>query len=150
MKRNESDNSTLDSPVVDFTSPQAVVLFDGVCNFCNATVRFIIDRDKKNTFNFSSIQSNAGAALLAEHNAPSDLSTIVLIENGQVYLRSTAVLRIARRLIFPYKLAYIFILIPAFIRDFFYKQFAQRRYQWFGQKDVCEIPPIAIRTRFLD
>lgn len=132
------------------TETKSVVLFDGVCNFCNATVRFIIDRDSKEHFNFTSIQSDIGQQLLQQYNAPSDLSTIVLIEVGKVYTRSSAALRIARYLHFPWKLFSVFIIIPKPLRDVVYNVIAARRYAWFGKQESCTLPAPSIRARFLD
>ncbi|NJL74527.1 MAG: DUF393 domain-containing protein [Saprospiraceae bacterium] len=129
----------------------AVVLFDGVCNFCNSTVRFIIDHDRKGQFQFASIQSQIGQRLLHQYKAPTDLSTIVLIEKttGKVYLRSTAILRIARPLDSPWRWFCILLIVPSPIRDIFYTLFASQRYRWFGKKDSCEIPSMEVQTRFL-
>ena len=128
----------------------AIVLFDGVCNFCDVTVRFIIDRDPAGHFQFASIQSANGQKLLAQYQAPADLSTIVLIENGKVYLCSSAVLRIAQHLRSPWHWAYLLIILPAALRDAVYRWVARHRYAWFGQKqDVCELPTPQIQARFL-
>jgi predicted DCC family thiol-disulfide oxidoreductase YuxK len=129
----------------------AIVLFDGVCNFCNATVRFIIDRDPAGHFQFASIQSANGQKLLTQHQAPSDLSTIVLIEDGKVYLCSSAVLRIARQLRSPWHWAYVLVVLPVALRDAGYRWVARHRYQWFGQKqEMCELPTPQIQARFLN
>lgn len=129
----------------------AVVLFDGVCNFCDSTVRFIIDRDRKGQFQFASIQSEIGQRLLHQYKAPADLSTIVLIEKrtGKVHLRSTAILGIAKQLDSPWRWFSILLIVPSPIRDIFYKLFASQRYRWFGKKDSCEIPSLEVQTRFL-
>lgn len=129
----------------------SIVLFDGVCNFCNASVRFIIDRDYKNVFQFTSIQSETGQALLKEYNAPNDLSTIVLIDKelGKVYTKSSAILYIAKYLKAPWFLFFGFIIVPKPLRDLAYTIFAKNRYRWFGQKDVCEIPSMEVQSRFL-
>jgi len=142
----EEELAMVRSPIV---KEPAVVLFDGVCNFCNATVRFIIDRDPAAAFRFASLQSDEGQALLVAHDAPSDLSTIVLIENNQLHLRSSAVLRVARRLRFPYSLASVFLLLPRFLRDGAYRLVARHRYAWFGRKEVCELPGPGVAARFL-
>lgn len=129
---------------------KAVVLFDGVCNFCNAAIRFIIDRDTKGHFQFASIQSDIGQRLLKQHKAPADLSTLVLIEHGKAHTRSSAALRIARYLRFPWNLFSIFIIIPKLVRDIAYNFIAARRYDWFGRQESCELPVSSVRARFLD
>jgi predicted DCC family thiol-disulfide oxidoreductase YuxK len=128
----------------------AVVLFDGVCNFCNASVRFVAERDRAGVFYFASQQSAAGQTMLREYRSPGDLSSIVLIEDGRTYLYSTAVLRIARHLGGLWPLLYVFIAVPKPMRDAVYKWFARRRYQWLGRMEACPIPSPAIRKRFLE
>ncbi len=145
---------TKEQEVASFnTSVEAtsIVLFDGVCNFCDATVRFIIDRDVKNVFQFTSIQSETGQALLKKYNAPNDLSTIVLIDTkkGVVNTKSSAILKIAKHLKAPWFLAYVFIIVPKPLRDMAYTIFAKNRYRWFGKKEVCEIPTLEVQSRFL-
>jgi predicted DCC family thiol-disulfide oxidoreductase YuxK len=127
-----------------------IVLFDGICNFCNAWVRFIAVRDPRGVFRFASQQSATGQSLLSAHNTPADLSSIVLIESGRVYRNSTAVLRIARRMGGLWLLVYGFVAVPAPIRDAIYRWFARNRYVWFGQADTCTIPDREMRRRFLD
>ena len=109
----------------------AVVRFDGACNLCNGTVRFIAARDPHAHFQFAPLDSPAGGSL-------------VLCDEGRTFTRSTAALRIARRLRFPWSLAYALIAVPAPIRDAFYDFVATRRYRWFGRQDgTCRIdsPP---------
>lgn len=134
-------------------SPQAadhaIVLFDGECVLCNGSVNFIYHCDSRSYFRFTSLQSDVGARLLAEHGIPQDLGTIVLIENGLAYTRSTAVLRIARHLGWPWKLLYGLRIIPRFLRDAIYTAIARRRYRWFGRRDYCPLPPPGLRERCL-
>lgn len=128
----------------------AVILFDGVCNFCDGAVNFIIARDTENYFKFAPLQSEIGGRLLAEHGIDKTVTdSVVLIEDGRVYTYSTAALRVARKLGFPWRLFYIFIFAPKFIRDFFYKLFAKYRYQMFGKKDECMLPTPDVRQKFL-
>jgi predicted DCC family thiol-disulfide oxidoreductase YuxK len=131
----------------------AIVLFDGVCNFCHASVLFIIDRDPKERFSFAPLQSDLGRELVAKHGLdPSAIDTIVLVdrERDRVFTRSGAALRIARELPAPWPLAfYLFAWIPAFVRDFAYDVFAKNRYRWFGRTEECRLPTPEIRRRFL-
>jgi len=121
---------------------EIILLFDGVCNFCSASVRFIIKRDKQAQFKFAHLQSEFAQKKLKELNVnlSDPLSSMVLIENGRAYTQSTSALRIAKRLQWPWPIFYGFIIIPPFIRDCVYNFTGKRRYQWFGKKEVCWIP----------
>lgn len=127
----------------------AVVLFDGLCNLCNGSVQFIIARDRRARFKFASLQSAAAVRLLSGTATPASLDTVVLVEDGRVYARSDAALRIARGLGFPWALAWIFVLVPRVLRDLLYDAVARNRYRWFGRRDVCMVPSPALRDRFL-
>ena len=130
---------------------QAVILFDGVCNLCNGSVNFIIDRDKQQYFKFASLQSDEAAQLLAAHALPANsLDSIVLVEGGRLYLRSTAALRVARRLSGGWPLFYVFMVIPPFIRNAVYNLIARNRYKWFGKAAACRIPTPELKSRFLE
>lgn len=132
------------------TTDSAIVLFDGVCNFCNQSVQFIIKRDPKGYFKFGALQSESGQALLHQYNlSPDVLDTIVLIEQGKAYTYSTAPLRIVRKLRLPWSIFYIFILAPTFIRNPIYKWISKNRYKWFGKQEHCMMPAPEIRNRFL-
>lgn len=128
-----------------------VIVFDGVCNLCNALVDFVLRRDPRKTFLFASNQSAEGRDLLVRHGAdPSDVTTLYLIEDGRAFDRSTAALRIARRLRFPWNLAYGLIVVPRPVRDWFYKVVARNRYRLFGKSETCRLPTPEERERFLD
>ena len=129
----------------------AVILFDGACNLCDRTVRFVAARDRAGYFQFASLSSPAAVRLLRGYPAerpPSD--SIVLIDHGRVFRRSDAALRVARRLSFPWPLASLLLVIPRFLRDSIYDAVAARRYRWFGRRDVCDLPDPGIRGRLLD
>lgn len=128
-----------------------VVIFDGVCNLCNNTVDFLIRRDRKQLYRFTANQDTTGRALLeAQGVNPDDVSTIYLWENGRLYTRSTAVLRILRRLPFPWPLFYAGIVIPPFIRNGIYRWVARNRYRWYGRRNTCRVPTPEERARFLN
>ena len=128
----------------------AIILFDGVCNFCNGSVNFIIERDARGDFKFAPLQSEIGEQLLKENGIDkAETDSVVLIEDGKAYTHSTAALRIARKLDGAWKWFYYLIFVPRFIRDAFYKLFARFRYTLFGKKDECMIPTPEIRARFL-
>jgi predicted DCC family thiol-disulfide oxidoreductase YuxK len=127
------------------------VLFDGVCNLCNATVRFIIANDPTGHVCFASLQSAAGTrALAAFGRDPADSASIVLIDGGAVYDRSTAALRIARGLRAPWRWVALLEAVPVAVRDPVYDWIARNRYRWFGRRDVCAPPTAGERSRFLD
>lgn len=128
-----------------------LILFDGDCNVCNRSVQFVLQRDPGGRFRFASLQSAAGQAALAAAGFEGEVpDTIILITAGRVWLRSGAVLRIARGLGFPWWVFSVFLLVPAVIRDWFYKLFAARRYRWFGRAENCLVPTPEVRARFLD
>lgn len=127
-----------------------IILFDGVCHFCQKNVQFIIARDPKYLFQFASLQSSVGKRLVAEHHVPAHENSLILIDNGRYYSKSTAALKISKQLSRFWKVFYLFIVIPKPIRDFFYKIIANNRYKWFGKSEECMIPSPDIRQRFLD
>jgi len=132
------------------TGETAVILFDGVCNMCNASVNYVIDHDPEGRFRFASLQSQAGAALAAKHGIDAEeMSSMVLIDAGRASMRSSAVLRVCRRLRGPAKLLWPLIGVPAILRDPFYRFIAMRRYKWFGKREACRLPTEADRARFL-
>lgn len=129
---------------------QRLVLFDGACNFCNGAVLFIVDRDPKERFKFASLQSEVGQGTLQRHDCRQDLDSVVLVEKGRAYTCSTAALRIAKGLRFPWFLFfYLFMLVPRALRDWAYRYFARHRYQWFGKADQCRIPTPDMRRRMV-
>lgn len=128
---------------------ERIILFDGVCNFCNGAVNFIIRNDPEKRFRFAPLQSERGRELRAKFEIGDDVDSIILVEDGQAFMHSSAALRVARGLGGIWSLGYAFIIVPAFIRDWFYKLFAKYRYKLFGKKDVCMIPTPEVRERFL-
>ncbi|MEX1201838.1 MAG: thiol-disulfide oxidoreductase DCC family protein [Ferruginibacter sp.] len=130
---------------------QAIILFDGVCNLCNSSVQFVISNDKKKLFQFASLQSNSGKALLEKYGLNSnDLNSFVLIQNNKAYNRSTAALNVAGQLSGAVKLLAVFKIVPPYIRDIVYKFIAKNRYKWFGQREACMIPTPELKSRFLN
>lgn len=130
--------------------PSAIILFDGVCNLCNALVNFVIDRDPRSYFRFGALQSDRGCALLRAYRiSTQDLRTLVLIEDGGAHVESTAVLRIVRRLNGLWPVLYLLIVIPRRLRDPLYRLIARHRYRWFGRRDQCRLPEPSIQDRFL-
>jgi predicted DCC family thiol-disulfide oxidoreductase YuxK len=128
-----------------------VILFDGVCNFCNGAVNFIIKRDKKKRFLFAALQSAAGQKLLEEyHLSKWDLNSFILIDKDKAYQKSVAVLQASKYLPSVWKATQIFRIVPRFFRDALYDVIAKNRYKWFGKREACMVPSKELRGRFLD
>lgn len=120
---------------------KSLILFDGVCNFCNASVNFIIDRDLNDHFRMASLQSEFGQSVLREFSKPlSDFDTLLLLHEGKIFEKSTAALMIASKLRFPWFLLKIFLFLPNWLRDPFYLLVARNRYRLFGTADQCRLP----------
>jgi len=129
---------------------KSVILFDGVCNLCNASIDFIIKRDIKDHFRVGALQEETGKKLLSRFEVnPEYLDSLVLIEKEQIYFRSTAALKIARKLSGVWPLFYGLIILPTGIRDGIYNWIGRNRYRWFGKKKTCRLPTPEERAKFL-
>lgn len=127
-----------------------IILFDGLCNLCEGAVQFVLKHDDDKNFLFASLQSETGQQLLKQFNFPlENFNSFVLLQNNNVYLRSTAALLVAKQLSGTIKFIYLFIIVPAFIRDWVYNWIAKRRYKWFGKKEACIVPTPELKARFL-
>ncbi len=127
-----------------------VILFDGVCNYCNSMVNFVIRQDKKQIFRFAPLQASAAQELLTKHNLPKkDFDSFVFIEEGKAYLSSTAALKVMRHLPWYWQWVRIFWIAPKGIRDLVYGVIAKNRYKLFGKKEECMVPTSEVRGRFL-
>jgi len=127
-----------------------IVLFDGVCNLCNAAVDLIIRNDKAGNFKVGALQDEKSRSILEEYTIdPEYLDSIVLIRGDQVFYRSRAALEISKKLRGLWPLLYAFIVVPNFIRDPVYNWIADNRYSWFGKKDTCRLPTPEEKERFL-
>ncbi len=136
-------------PTPDNT-PQPLVLFDGYCNLCSASVQFILKYEQSPIFYFSSLQSNFVKEHYPElYDEVKDPDTVILIENNEIYYRSDAALRISRRLCFPFNYFYFLRFVPGFLRDGFYRLIARNRYRLFGRKKHCYLPDPKYSRRFL-
>ena len=131
-----------------------VLLYDGVCGFCNKTVQFIIDRDRAGRMRFAALQSEYGRAVVERHPELRGLDTVVFVEREtgaeRVHVRSDAALRVAAYLGGFWKIFLAAKLVPAALRDYLYDLFARNRYRLFGKYDTCLLPPPEVRSRFLD
>jgi len=126
-----------------------VILFDGVCNFCNTSINFVIDHDAQHRFRFASLQSDYGQRILQENQRSMlDLDTVLLLRDGKLYEKSSAALEIARYLR-GWSWLYGFRFIPRTFRDFFYSLIAKNRYRIFGKSESCRIPTAKERSLFV-
>ena len=129
---------------------ESILLFDGHCSLCNASVDFVLKRDSKKMLLLAAMQDPAGKRVLEYYHLPPNyLNTLVLVEHGKVYLGSTAALRVARHLGGGWPLFYSLIIIPKGIRDRIYQWISSHRYQWFGRKATCRIPNTTEQAQFL-
>ncbi|MGB3606999.1 MAG: DCC1-like thiol-disulfide oxidoreductase family protein [Psychroserpens sp.] len=129
-----------------------LILFDGVCNLCNASITYVIKHDKNNTFMFAPLQSEAGEQIIAKYNIDVEKTDSILLysnDNG-LSIKSTAALKIAKHLGVPINLMIVFFIIPTFIRDWVYDYIAKNRYKWYGKKEACMIPTPELKAKFLE
>ncbi|HET6244208.1 MAG: thiol-disulfide oxidoreductase DCC family protein [Bacteroidetes bacterium] len=127
-----------------------VILYDGVCNFCNAIVTFIIKHDKEKKFLFAPIQSKQARLLLRNLGEPfANLKTVYLVDSGQIYKKSGAVFKIVQKLHYPWKLLSLFKVLPLGFTDYLYSLIAKNRYHWFGKTNEIIKPNEKVKERFL-
>ena len=142
--------------MVETTADAPVLLYDGVCGFCNKTVQMILARDRKGTMRFAALQSDYGRGVVERHAELRGVDSVVYVENSQdggerVYVRSDAALRVLKYLGGAWKLLLLAgRVLPRPVRDFFYDLFARNRYRLFGKYESCMLPPPEVRSRFLD
>jgi len=130
---------------------QSIVLYDGICNFCNSSVNFIIRHERQSELKFASLQSAFGQNVLHSYSEKTnDFESIVFIHNNVIFKKSKAVFEISKFLKPPWNWLAVFQVFPRFITDFFYDVIAKNRYAIFGKSDTCTIPTSALRSRFLD
>jgi len=131
-----------------------VLLYDGLCGFCNGTVRFILDRDTGGTMRFATLQGDYAKSVFADRPAMDGIDSLVLIETDEagehILIRSDAALRIAHYLGGPWRLFGVSRIVPHRLRDLAYSTFARFRYRLFGRYDTCPLPPPEVRQRFID
>ncbi|NRA08630.1 MAG: DUF393 domain-containing protein [Myxococcales bacterium] len=135
--------------------PPRLVLFDGVCGFCDAAVRWLVAHDPGGRFHLAPLQGASAAALRARHgDFPDEGETLVYVEqqggSERVHLRSDAVLRIFAELPGPWRWLASLRVLPRALRDTLYAAFARIRYRVFGKLDSCRVPSPQERARFLD
>jgi len=144
----------MNSEIIELSVPEVqnpVILFDGVCNLCNGSVQFIINRDPSSIFRFAPLQSETGKKLISRFDLSNrKLDSIILIENNNYYLKSTAALKIVQSLGSLWPLLSLLRLVPRPIRDYIYDIVARNRYNWYGKRVECMIPGADIKSRFLE
>jgi predicted DCC family thiol-disulfide oxidoreductase YuxK len=126
-----------------------IIIFDGRCNLCERSVRFVLKRDHKKQFRFAAIQTPAGRELVEGFGVGPPLDSIVLVAGGVAYIKSTAALHIASRVSGLWPLLKILLITPRPVRDWLYDVVAKNRYRWFGEKQACFIPTPEMRRRLL-
>lgn len=127
-----------------------IVFFDGVCNLCNGVVQFLIQRDPEGVFQYAALQSHAARKYLAPPAGDVWPDSIIVVDDGKAFVKSDAVLHVARRLRWPWRALVAGRCLPRRVRDALYDVVAKRRYRWFGRRDVCMIPTPDLQRRFLD
>ncbi|PAP78637.1 hypothetical protein BSZ37_03215 [Rubrivirga marina] len=132
-------------------SDRPILLFDGVCNLCDRSVQFVLDHDTEGVFQFASLQSEVGTAMMRRCVFRAEaIDSVVLVEDGQCHIRSEAAWRIATRLNAPWRWLSATRFVPRPVRDVVYDWVARNRYRWFGMREACRIPTSDVRARFLD
>lgn len=132
------------------TYPHPILLYDGVCNFCNDAVQFIIKRDKTGIIHYASLQSTTGQQLLEHFHLSKDLDTVILIDDNRVYDRADVTIRIGQLLGGVYQFTNLFRPIPRVLRNRVYDWIATNRYRWFGKEASCMLPTPELKARFID
>jgi len=131
-----------------------VLLYDGVCGFCNKSVQLILDQDRRGEMRFAALQSDYGQAVIARHPELRGVDSVVFVENHtigeRIYVRSDAALKVAAYLGGFWKIFLAAKILPRSLRDYCYDLFARNRYKLFGKYDSCMLPPPEVRSRFLD
>lgn len=137
--------------MLDFPEGKKIILFDGVCNLCEASVQFVIKYDKKDTFRFVALQSELGKEIIKHIGLENkNIDSVILYEPGVAYnYKSAAALEIAKNLGGFFHLGTVFKLIPTVLRNLIYDFVAKNRYQWYGKKENCLVPTLELKSKFL-
>lgn len=129
---------------------QPIILFDGVCNFCNGVVNFLIKQDKEKKLRFAALQSEAGKKILVQYGFPVHYrQSFIFINKSKASRKSTAALKLFNQLPWYWKWMQIFWIVPKFLRDAVYEFVSKHRYEWFGKKNQCMVPTADTKSRFL-
>ncbi len=132
------------------THKKSIILFDGVCNLCNSSIDFIIQRDKEGRFLVGALQDGLSKKILSDYQVREDyLDSLVLLEDGEIFYKSTAALKISKSLSGVWPALYPLIVLPKWLRDPVYDFIGRNRYRWFGKKETCRLPTPGEKSRFL-
>lgn len=136
---------------INLQKDKQLILFDGVCNLCNSSVVYVIKHDKNDVFRFAPLQSDVGKAIIEKYHIDTSKTDSILLysEASGLKIKSTAAIAIASKLGFPRNILSAFLVLPAFIRNWFYDFIARNRYKWYGKKDACMIPTPELKSKFL-
>ena len=135
--------------ISEIPKDKKIILFDGVCNLCDSSVKFVIEHDKKDIFRFVSLQSELGQKII-NHIGASTIDSSILYEPGKAYyLKSDVAFKILKEIGGFYKVLLVFSILPKSIRDHIYDYVAKNRYKWFGRKESCLIPTTELQSKFL-
>jgi predicted DCC family thiol-disulfide oxidoreductase YuxK len=152
MTIEQTPNDSAEATEMD--SAAGLILFDGVCNLCNAAVQRVIAHDPHGQFQFGSLQSEVSQRVLENALSTAEIEglpdSIVLVDAKGVHTRSTAAMRIARGVGFPYAMLGLGVVLPRPVRDALYGFVARNRYRWFGRQDRCMVPTPELASRFID
>lgn len=130
--------------------PNPVILFDGVCNFCNSTVNFVLRQDKENIFLFAPLQSEAAQKILEQYQlSKSNFDSFVFVDGDKIYIKSSAALKVMGKLPWYWQWTQVFWIVPKPLRDWVYNFTSKNRYKWFGKKEECMLPKQEWKHRFL-
>jgi len=136
---------------MELPKDKKIILFDGICNYCNEKVNFIIKHDAKNIFRFAALQSEIGQEIVKQSGINTSIDSLILIEHGNAYyIKSEAIFKILKQLNTPLKGFILFNILPSLLKDRIYEYIAKNRYKWYGKKEVCMIPSPTIQYKFLD
>jgi predicted DCC family thiol-disulfide oxidoreductase YuxK len=128
-----------------------IILFDGVCNLCNRSIQFVIKHDKNHVFRFASLQGEFGKKVVKNfHLTQQNYDSFLLLQKGKIYQKSTGALMVAKQFSGAWKMVYLLIVVPSFIRNAIYSLISNNRYRWFGKKQVCWLPKPEDKKRFLN
>lgn len=137
--------------MIKLSHDKQLVLFDGICNLCNASVNYIIKHDKNDVFRFVPLQSKVGRDLVEKHHIDTVKTDSIILysEKKRVFYKSSAALRIASHLGFPRNFWVIFLIIPPVVRNWVYDYIAKNRYKWYGKREHCMVPSPELKSKFL-
>ncbi|WP_166965300.1 thiol-disulfide oxidoreductase DCC family protein [Yeosuana marina] len=138
--------------MINLPQNKKLILFDGVCNLCNSSVQYVIKHDKNNIFMLAALQSEVGQQLIKEYKIDTKKTDSILLYTTKegISYKSTAALKIAYYLGFPNSILSVFLIVPAFIRNWVYDYIAKNRYKWYGKKESCMIPTPELKSKFLE